>query len=119
MTEERHAVTGQFGAYHDKNTMLHLTGSPLRCRVGPRPSSEFLGGNHTDAYHVGFRVVRPLKLPDESVAASFEITPEDALRFRERYGETHFPLRELEDLPEEEREPRCLYTDIRPSENGE
>lgn len=51
--------------------------------------------------------------------AEFEITPEDALRFRERYGKTHFPLEELEDLPEGEREPRCLCTDMRPSEGGE
>ena len=74
---------------------------------------------HAYVYHVGFRVVRPLKLPDESVATSFEITPEDALRFRERYGKTHLPLRELGDLPQEKRQPRCLYTDIRPSKNGE
>ena len=52
---------------------------------------------HTDAWFVGFRVVRPLRMPNATVAAAYEITPEDALRFRKWCDGFPLPLKEPEE----------------------
>ncbi len=44
---------------------------------------------HTDAIFVGFRLVRPLKLPSAETAARYDATDEDYLRYKE-YDGVHY-----------------------------
>ena len=40
-------------------------------------------GTHTDAWFVGFRVVRPLRIPTVDECRRYELTPADVRRFEE------------------------------------